>query len=83
MCIRDRPNIIASELCGKINEKKCFSKIEPVAAYINFFTNKGLYAETVMEKIISEGENYGRTEEEMCIRDRTILEKTLICLALG
>lgn len=61
--MKKAPNIIASELCGKINEKKCFSKIEPVAAYINFFTNKGMYAETVMEKIISEGENYGRTEE--------------------
>ncbi len=59
--MRKAPNMIAADLCSRINGGGSFSKIEPVAAYINFFTNKGMYVKTVMEKVLSEGENYGKT----------------------
>ncbi len=59
--LRKAPNMIASDICSKIQNSGCFSKIEPVAAYINFFTDKSVYAKTVMEKIIAEGESYGKT----------------------
>lgn len=61
--MRKAPNVIAEEICSKIGGCEIFSKIEPVAAYINFFTNKSMYAESVIGKIAAEGENYGMSEE--------------------
>ena len=61
--MRKAPNMIAAEICGKIDGGEMFSKIEPVAAYINFFTNKSMYAKTVIEKVAAEGESYGMTDE--------------------
>ena len=55
--MRKAPNMIAADICGKIENNGCFSRIEPVAAYINFFTDKSMYAKTVMDKIIAAGEN--------------------------
>lgn len=59
--MRKAPNMIAADICSKITEKGCFSKIEPVAAYINFFTDKSIHAKSVLEKIIAEGADYGKT----------------------
>ena len=61
--MRKAPNMIATDICSKIEENKIFSKIEPVAAYINFFTDKSVYAAEVMESIAKMGENYGTSEE--------------------
>lgn len=61
--MRKAPNMIAADICLKIEENKIFSKIEPVAAYINFFTDKSVYAAEVMESIAKMGENYGTSEE--------------------
>lgn len=61
--MRKAPNMIAADICSKIEENKIFSKIEPVAAYINFFTDKSVYAAEVMESIAKMGENYGTSEE--------------------
>lgn len=61
--MRKAPNMIAADICSKIEENKIFSKIEPVAAYINFFTDKSVYAAEVMESIANMGENYGTSEE--------------------
>lgn len=61
--LRKAPNMIAADICSKIEENKIFSKIEPVAAYINFFTDKSVYAAEVMESIAKMGENYGTSEE--------------------
>ena len=57
--MRKAPNMIAAEIAEKITAKGVFSKIEPVAAYINFFTDKSAYAAEVMKKISSDGESYG------------------------
>lgn len=67
---RKAPNVIASEICDKIEESECFTRIETVAAYINFFTDKSMYARSVLEKINVEKEHYG----EMSIGE----EKTVI-----
>ena len=61
--MRKAPNMIAADICSKIEKNKIFSKIEPVAAYINFFTDKSVYAAEVMESIAKMGENYGTSEE--------------------
>ena len=61
--MRKAPNMIAADICSKIEKNKIFSKIEPVAAYINFFTDKSIYAAEVMESIAKMGENYGTSEE--------------------
>lgn len=56
---RKAPNIIASDICEKIVKSNYFVKIEPIAAYINFFTNKSMYAKSVLEIIKTEKEHYG------------------------
>ena len=56
---RKAPNMIASELSGKIAKSECFSKIEPVAAYINFFVDRSKLSQSVLEKIDEEKEHYG------------------------
>ncbi|MEA4973123.1 MAG: arginine--tRNA ligase [Candidatus Metalachnospira sp.] len=56
---RKAPNVIASEICHKIEKSDCFTRIETVAAYINFFTDKSMYAKSVLEKINAEKEHYG------------------------
>ena len=61
--MRKAPNMIAADICSKIEENKIFSKIEPVAAYINFFTDKSVYAAEVIGSIAKMGENYGTSEE--------------------
>jgi len=53
------PNIIAADICEKIEKSDYFNKIEQVSAYINFFTNKCMYAKAVLDKIRTEKEHYG------------------------
>lgn len=61
--MRKAPNMIASEICSKIEGNGIFSKIEPVAAYINFFTDKSVYAAEVMKAVAEAGEKYGMSNE--------------------
>lgn len=61
--MRKAPNMIAADICSKIGENNMFSKIEPVAAYINFFTDKSVYAAEVMQNIAKMGAEYGTSDE--------------------
>ena len=61
--MRKAPNMIAADICSKIENNGMFSKIEPVAAYINFFTDKSVYAAEVMKNIAESGEAYGSSED--------------------
>ena len=61
--LRKAPNMIAADICSKIGESDKFSKIEPVAAYINFFTDKSVYASEVMKAVSQAGDAYGTSAD--------------------
>ncbi len=61
--LRKAPNMIAAELAEKIEKDQIIEEISPVGGYLNFFFNKKAFAKDMAEKIISEGENYGKTKE--------------------
>ena len=60
---RKAPNLIAADICGKLEGSDIFTKIECVAAYINFFTDKSSYAKTVIESVNNAGAKYGESSE--------------------
>ena len=60
---RKAPNLIAADICGKLEGSDSFTKIECVAAYINLFTDKSSYAKTVIESVNNAGAKYGESSE--------------------
>ncbi len=58
---RKNPNMIAEEMASSI-DSKYFEKVESKGAYINFFTNKEALSKTVIEEILKEKENYGKSK---------------------
>lgn len=60
---RKAPNLIAADICGKLEGSDSFTKIECVAAYINFFTDKSSYAKTVIESVNNAEAKYGESSE--------------------
>lgn len=59
---RKAPPMIASELIEKIEKPDFIAKMEVVGAYINFFVNKGVYAEQVLSAVLEQKENYGKSD---------------------
>ncbi|GAA0084626.1 arginine--tRNA ligase [Clostridium sp. CTA-7] len=55
---RKAPNMISEELAEKIN-KNGFEKIINVGPYVNFFADKSVFTKNTIEKVLTEGENYG------------------------
>ena len=66
---RKNPNMIAEEMASSI-DSKYFEKVESKGAYINFFTNKEALSKTVIEEILKEKENYGKSKMG---KDKTII----------
>lgn len=58
---RKDPNIIANELKNKLNNDS-FEKVESLGAYVNFFVDKSDFIKNTLEKILSEGDNYGSSD---------------------
>ncbi|MCD7856088.1 MAG: arginine--tRNA ligase [Clostridiales bacterium] len=61
--LRKAPPLIASEISSKIEKPDFIEKIEIVGGYLNFFVNKSAIGSAVLDKILSEGEDYIRSEE--------------------
>ncbi len=59
---RKAPPMIAQELIGKIEKPVFIAKMEVVGAYINFFVEKGVYAKQVLEAVLEQKENYGKSD---------------------
>ena len=59
---RKAPPMIANELIEKIEKPDFIAKMEVVGAYINFFVNKGVYAEQVLSAVLEQKENYGKSD---------------------
>ena len=56
------PNLIAEEIAGKLEKGKFFEKIEPVAAYINFFVDQKSLTSEVLKEIYDKKELYGHSD---------------------
>lgn len=59
---RKAPPLIAQELAAKLGKPAFLSKIEVVGAYVNFFLDKGVYAEQVLCRVLREKESYGKSD---------------------
>ena len=59
---RKAPNMIAEDIAGKIEPKGSISKVVQLGGYVNFFVDKSKLAETVINKVLTEKENYGKSE---------------------
>ena len=56
---RKAPNMIAAELAEQIGEQDFLSKVEVKGAYLNFFVNKTIFVQQVMERATEPG--YGKS----------------------
>ena len=56
--MRKAPNMIAEELKDKF-DKDGFERIENLGPYVNFFVDKGNFTKNTIEKVLTEGDNYG------------------------
>ena len=57
---RKAPNIIAEELKEKL-KKDGFKKVQNLGPYVNFFIDKSEFIKKTLEKILSEADNYGKS----------------------
>ena len=60
--LRKNPAIIASELSEDLDIDE-FEKIESLNAYLNFYVDKDLYANSVLNEVLEKKENFGKTDE--------------------
>ena len=60
--LRKSPIVLAEEFKNLFQDDRAFSKVEAVSGYLNFFVNKSQYAKRVIDEIILEGENYGKSQ---------------------
>ncbi len=62
--MRKAPNMIAADIYEKVCQDErvadTFDKVETNGAYVNFFTNKSIFAKNVIEK--SKSDNYGSSD---------------------
>ncbi|GAA0077708.1 arginine--tRNA ligase [Clostridium sp. CTA-5] len=58
--MRKAPNMISETLKESIN-KEGFERIENLGPYLNFFVDKGIFAENTIEKIMKDGDKYGES----------------------
>lgn len=67
---RKAPNMIANELSESIEAKGEITKVAPLGGYVNFFVNKSQLAESVIKNVLTQKENYGRSEMG---KDQTVI----------
>ncbi|MCT4509190.1 MAG: arginine--tRNA ligase [Tepidibacter sp.] len=58
---RKAPNMIASELCEKIEKTDLIQKVETAGAYINFFIDKSSLAKSVVTEVLNKKDDYGKS----------------------
>lgn len=59
--MRKAPNMISQELSEKIN-KDGFEKVEVLGPYVNFFLDKSSFSQSIINKVLSEGDSYGASQ---------------------
>ncbi|MBQ3662633.1 MAG: arginine--tRNA ligase [Clostridia bacterium] len=61
--MRKAPALIAAELAGTVRKPKCVEKVLSAGGYVNFVLDRGFQAKSVLEKIKTDGKNYGGSSE--------------------
>ncbi|MBR6719987.1 MAG: arginine--tRNA ligase [Clostridia bacterium] len=61
--LRKAPNMIAADLAEKIASDDVIGEVSAVGGYLNFFFNKKFFAADLAEKIIKEGDSYGKSTD--------------------
>ena len=57
--LKSAPNTIATELSKVLRTTDSIIEIKAVGPYVNFFVNKVIFSEMVLEKVCEEQDNYG------------------------
>ncbi len=61
--MRKAPALIAAELAGTVRKPECVAKVLSAGGYVNFVLDRGFQAKSVLEKIKTDGKNYGGSSE--------------------
>ncbi|MEJ8554048.1 arginine--tRNA ligase [Tepidibacter sp. Z1-5] len=59
---RKAPNMIANELCEKMEKTNLIQRVETAGAYINFFIDKSSLAKSVVTEVLEKKEDYGKSD---------------------
>ncbi len=59
---RKSPNLIAQEIADKLGSIELFEKVENAAAYVNFFINKSIFAQSVIGDVFEKKEKFGASD---------------------
>lgn len=59
---RKAPPMIAQEISEKLDKPEFIEQIQVVGAYVNFYINKGVYAQAVLNNVLREKENFGKSD---------------------
>ncbi|MBR4235630.1 MAG: arginine--tRNA ligase [Clostridia bacterium] len=60
--LKKSPMMISDALAGAISTQE-FARVESVKGYLNFFVDRALYAQSVVENALSQGASYGSGSE--------------------
>lgn len=60
--LKRNPSEIATELAARIGSKGVIKSVEARGPYVNIRFDKSVYGRAVVEEVLSEGEEYGRSE---------------------
>lgn len=61
--MRKAPALIAAELAETVRKPECVEKVLSAGGYVNFVLDRGFQAKSVLEKIKTDGKNYGGSSE--------------------
>ncbi len=59
---RKAPNMIAEDLASKIETTDSIAKVISLGGYVNFFVNKSQLAQNVINDVLTQKENYGKSD---------------------
>ncbi|HIY03386.1 MAG TPA: arginine--tRNA ligase [Candidatus Anaerotignum merdipullorum] len=60
--MRKAPPLIAQEIGEKIEKPVGVARVQIVGAYVNFFLDKSAYAKEVLQTVLEQGTQYGKSE---------------------
>ncbi len=58
---RKAPPMIAQEIVEKLDKPDFMEDVQVVGAYVNFFIDKGFYAQQILSMVLDEKESYGKS----------------------
>ena len=61
--MKKSPPVIAGQIANDIKKPDFISEIKTEGAYINFFVEKSIFATAVMDELVKQGEECGRSDE--------------------